>query len=419
MGRTLVEKILQKKIFSDAPPVDDYFPIQPDIVLGHDATIGILKERFDTDNIEFPVKNLFFCADHFSPPSSVAFASVLRDFLELVRSIKPGHFHPFQGISHRLLLESKLLLPFKVIFGADSHTVTAGALSAFGTGFGSTDILALLKFGFLYVKIPKTILIHLKGAIPWGITGIDIALSYLSILGESGAIGSVLEFIDEIDGGIPFYHRIPIANMSVEAGSDGGIFRFDRITENYLFNRDGTGFQESVLSSDEDAKFKDVIEIDCGNLEPLVAVPSSPSTGIPVRKLNGIRCDQVFIGSCAGGSLEEIEIAEKLIRKYGISELVRVIITPATERIFIEAINRGYIQSLMEKGVVVTNPSCGACGGIDKGILSDGEVCLATSNRNFQGRMGSIGSKLYLGSIYTAVATAITGKIADIREIKE
>jgi 3-isopropylmalate/(R)-2-methylmalate dehydratase large subunit len=302
-----------------------------------------------------------------------------------------------------------------IVLGADSHTTTAGALGCVATGMGSTDILYTLITGKTWLRSPETVRIDLKANLPPYIMGKDIILDLLGKYGEGGFLYQALEFYD-VDATIPMDDRFAICNMVVEGGAKNGLFRPDLVTREYLKKRDDhQGQWENPF--EEEPEYTKRIEVDLSSLRPKVALPHSPAQVVDVEEIEGEEIEQIFIGSCTGGRLRDLEQTARLLRSRKVSPRIRLLITPASQKIYQEAIQKGYIQVLLEAGGVVLNPSCGPCGGIDKGILGEGERCLSTSNRNFQGRMGDPSSKIYLASPLTAAASAMAGRIVDPRGV--
>lgn len=428
MGCTLTQKLLLGKSRGPVVPDSDYHRIPVDLVLGHDATVSLLIDRLK--QIGRPVWDpslCFFAADHFAPPSTPERAGILKSYVEFVREQGISEDLLYRGISHQLLAESPKCRPGMVICGADSHTVMAGALGCFATGMGSTDILTILITGEAYLPVPQSIRVELQGHLPGWLLGKDLALELLGRIGQGGAVGLALEFADKTDNGLRMDGRLTMANMSVEAGATNGVFIPDRILSEYLLLRESRakevsadarqGSQHEMVFPDEDASYEAEIVLDVTAISPLVALPGSPADVVPLTAVERTRVDQVFIGSCAGGRREDIQAAARLLRGRQVASGVRLVVTPASQRIYEESLGDGSFQDLARAGAMITNSSCGACGGIDKGLIGDGEVCVSTSNRNFRGRMGSREGQIYLTSALSAAAAALTGRLADPREV--
>ncbi len=419
MGRTLTHKILDSRATGARFEGSDYFEVEPDLILGHDATIALIVDRIgESDEGIVDPSKLFLVADHFAPPSTVDRANILRKFLDFAEKSDAGEVHLFKGICHQILVESPRCVPGSLIVGADSHTTTAGALGAFACGMGSTDILATLLTGKTWLRVPPSVRVRFHGHMPSHLRGKDLALWLLGELGEGGAGYKALEFEDRSEGlTIPFDGRLTLANMAVECGAKNGIWVPDESTRRCFGAIGGQWPAEGQLRPDEDAEYERTIDLELDPLEPLIAQPWSPANTAPVSAFADLKVDQVFIGSCAGGRLEELGDAAKLLRGRRVPPLLKVVVTPASVAVYREALSRGWIGDLIDAGAVVTNPSCGACGGIDNGLIAAGEICVSTSNRNFRGRMGDLEGRVYLASGLTAAATALTGRITDPREL--
>jgi 3-isopropylmalate/(R)-2-methylmalate dehydratase large subunit len=428
MEQTLTEKLLLRRVSEPVLPGSSYYHIPVDLVLGHDATIALLIDRLKQANRPiFDPSRCFFAADHFAPPSTAERADILRRYLDFIDEAGIPQDLLFRGISHQLLVEDARCRPGTVICGADSHTTMAGALSCFATGLGSTDILALLLTGSVFLSIPDSIRIVFEGRLPGWLTGKDIALEIIRRLGEGGAVGLALEYHDRTEPGIPMHGRMTIANMAVEAGATNGVFVPDEILGDYLQSRwkatakngQSSGADEwgDWLFPDPQADYAGQMKIDVASLPPLIALPGSPANVVAVNEAEPHRVDQVFIGSCAGGRLEDFAMAARILRGKRLPPRCRLVVTPASHTVYKECLSNGVFQILADAGALITNASCGACGGIDKGLVGAGEVCVSTSNRNFRGRMGSPDGLIYLASPLTAAASALAGKLTDPREM--
>jgi 3-isopropylmalate dehydratase large subunit len=420
--QTLTEKILRRSAPEPIIAGSEFFRIPVDLVLGHDATIALLIERFRRAGRPiWDPSRCFFAADHFTPPSTPERADILQRYLTFMKDQSIPQDLVFRGISHQLLVEDRRCQPGMVICGADSHTVMAGALGCFACGMGSTDILALLLTGQVLLSVPRSIRIDFEGTLPEWLFGKDLALEIIRQLGEGGAVDRALEYHDRTTGGVPMEGRFTIANMAVEAGATNGVFVPDGALRRYLQERDGAGplpgFEGAWLVPDEGAEYVQRICIDTGKLRPLVALPGDLSRIVPAGEVEPRPVDQVFIGSCAGGRLEDLAAAARVLRGRRVAPGVRLVVTPASQAVFHACLRNGIFEVLSEAGAMITNSSCGACGGIDKGLIGAGEVCVSTSNRNFRGRMGSPDGLIYLASPLTAAAAALTGTICDPRDV--
>jgi 3-isopropylmalate/(R)-2-methylmalate dehydratase large subunit len=407
-------KIIQKH--SDGTREGEYVAVQVDFVLLPDPTFALLlSELKGLGGRIWNKERVFVTVDHFAPPSTIERANIAKAVISFANDETLPYQSIYQGICHQLLIEGRWLKPGMLVLGADSHTTTAGALGCLATGMGSTDILYTLLTGKTWLSPPKAVRIDLKGKLPPYIMGKDVILDLLSRFGEGGFRYQALEFYDT-DGTIPMDDRFAICNMVVEGGAKNGLFSPDQVTENYLKERDShSGYWEN--SSHEDFHYTQELPINLSSLKPKVALPHSPAHVVDIEEIKDEEIEQVFIGSCTGGRLRDLELTASILKKRKIASGIRLLITPASQKIYRKAIEKGYLQTILDAGGVILNPSCGLCGGIDKGILGAEERCLSTSNRNFQGRMGDPTSKIYLASPLTAAASALAGRIIDPREV--
>jgi len=408
------DKIIQKH--SDGRREGEYYAVDVDFVLLPDPTFALLlSELKDLGGRIWNKERVFVTVDHFAPPSTIERANIAKAVISFAKVEALPHQSIYQGICHQLLIEGPWLRPGMLVLGADSHTTTAGALGCLATGMGSTDILYTLMTGKTWLKPPATVRIDLKRKLPPYLMGKDIILDLLGRFGEGGFLYQALEFYDN-DGALPMDDRFAICNMVVEGGAKNGLFIPDKVTRKYLENRDGQSGGWGA-SFDEKPLYLNRMEVDISSLHPKVALPHSPARVVDADDIKGEIIQQVFIGSCTGGRLRDLEMTARLLRKKKIASGMRLLISPASQKIYQEAIEKGYLQTILEAGGVILNPSCGLCGGIDKGILGAGEKCLSTSNRNFQGRMGDPSSSIYLASPVTAAASSLAGRIIDPREV--
>lgn len=421
--QTLTEKLLRQRGAVPVTAGSAYLRIPVDLVLGHDATIALLIERFHrADRPLWDPTRCFFAADHFTPPSTAERADILHRYLGFLRQHGIAEDLVFRGISHQLLVENRRCQPGMVICGADSHTVMAGALGAFACGLGSTDILTMLLTGEVLLAVPRTIRIDFEGTPSPHVSGKDLALEIIRLLGEGGAVDRSLEYHDLTNGGLSMDSRFTIANMAVEAGATNGVFAPDETLRRYLTERDGAagpaaGFEGAWLLPDSGCSYEQHLRIDVSAVRPLVALPGDLSRIVAAADAEPRAVQQVFIGSCAGGRIEDLADAARMLRGRRVAPGVRLIVTPASQAVFHACLRNGIFETLSEAGAMITNSSCGACGGIDKGLIGPGEVCVSTSNRNFRGRMGSPEGLIYLASALTAAAAAVTGTICDPRSV--
>ncbi|GAI10842.1 unnamed protein product, partial [marine sediment metagenome] len=311
--------------------------------------------------------------------------------------------------------EKGLVLPGQVVVGADSHTCTYGALGAFTTGMGSTDIAVAMATGKIWMKVPPTIKFIYHGALPEWVGGKDLILYTIGDIGVDGALYSVMEFTGEAIDELPMDGRFTMANMAIEAGAKAGIFNVDDKTKEYVATRSNKSY--SVYQSDEDAEYVQIIEYDVAKIEPQIAFPHLPSNTKPVSQVGDIKLDQVVIGSCTNGRLSDLRVAARILRGKQIHPQLRCIIIPGTQRVYLDALREGLIESFVEAGAAVSTPTCGPCLGGHMGVLAAGERCLSTTNRNFVGRMGSPQSEVYLANPAVAAASAILGRIGNPEEV--
>jgi 3-isopropylmalate/(R)-2-methylmalate dehydratase large subunit len=427
MEHTLTEKLLLRRASEPVLPGSSYYDIPVDLVLGHDATIALLIDRLkQAGSPIFDPSRCFFAADHFAPPSTAERADILRRYLDFIDEAGIPQDLLFRGISHQLLVEDARCQPGMVICGADSHTTMAGALSCFATGLGSTDVLALLLTGRVFLSIPDSIQVIFEERLPEWLTGKDMALELIRRLGEGGAVGLALEYHDRTEPGIPMHGRMTITNMAVEAGATNGVFVPDAILADHLQDRSqaaaekhkvGAADWHDWLFPDPQARYAGQVKIDVASLPPLVALPGSPANVVAVEEAEPHRVDQVFIGSCAGGRLEDFAMAARILKGKRLPPKCRLVVTPASDTVYKACLANGIFEVLADAGALITNASCGACGGIDKGLVGAREVCVSTSNRNFRGRMGSPDGLIYLASPLTAAASALAGRLTDPREM--
>jgi len=426
MGQTITEKIFSehigKKVYAGEivrSPID--------MIIGNDITTPISIRAFEDGGFEKLANPDSFAIvlDHFIPAKDIASANqakISRDFA-LKHNLKNFFDEKDMGIEHALLPEKGLVIPGDVIIGADSHTSTHGALGAFSTGMGSTDISFGMITGGNWFKVPESIKVVFKGKPAPYVSGKDLILEIIRILGVDGALYKALEFTGDTIKYLSMDDRFSLCNMAIEAGAKNGIVAYDDITKEFLdkvCKENGKLRDEPKIHySDEDAIYSQEINIDVEKLEPVIAYPYLPSNGHSISKAvsDNIKVDQVFIGSCTNGRLSDFEVAAKILEGKKVARHVRLILTPGTQKILREATKLGYIDTLVDAGAVVSNPTCGACLGGYMGILGDNEVCISTTNRNFVGRMGSRSSKIYLANSAVAAASAISGYITDPRAL--
>jgi 3-isopropylmalate/(R)-2-methylmalate dehydratase large subunit len=393
------------------------------MVIGNDITTPISIKAFE-DSGATKLANpdgFSIVLDHFIPAKDIASANQARISRDFAKKYQMKNFFDEKdmGIEHALLPEKGLVVPGDVIIGADSHTCTHGALGAFSTGMGSTDLAFAMITGGNWFKVPESIKVVLSGKPGKYTTGKDIILEVIRMIGVDGALYRTLEFTGSTIAHLNMDDRFSMCNMAIEAGAKSGIVAYDDVTAEFLADKP-LAREPKIFYSDEDATYVQVLEIDVANLEPVIAYPFLPSNGHSLSQAvsDKIKIDQAFIGSCTNGRLGDLKIAAEILKGKRVHPDVRLIVTPATQRIAREATKAGYMDIIIDAGGVVSNPTCGACLGGYMGILGDNEVAIATTNRNFVGRMGSRSSKVYLANSAVAAASAITGYITDPATIK-
>jgi len=415
---TLTEKILAAHTYKKKVSPGEFINVRVDLILANDITAPIAIKEFQRIGVKrvFDPRKIVMVADHFVPNKDIASAEQVKIMRNFAREQGILYFDVGQmGIEHALLPEQGLVLPGDAVIGADSHTVTYGALGAFATGMGSTDVAAAMATGDIWMKVPSTIKFIYHGSLAKWVGGKDLILYAIGNIGIDGALYSAMEFTGEAIEALPMDGRFTMANMAVEAGAKAGIFQVDRETLDYIKPRAKRTY--TVYESDDDAEYSQVIEYDVSSLEPQVALPSSPGNTKPVSQIGNIEIDQVVIGSCTNGRLGDLQVAAQILKDRKVHPRVRCIIIPATQQIYLDALKEGLIEGFIEAGAVVSTPTCGPCLGGYMGILAAGERCISTTNRNFVGRMGSPKSEVYLSNPAVAAASAVMGRIANPQEV--
>lgn len=415
MGKTLAEKILSAKSDVEAS-AGNIVVVRVDLVFVQDSTGPLtLRQLSETglNTIHNPERTILFI-DHSAPSPAKELSNdhiFLRSFAEEKGTILSDIG---EGVCHQLVAES-WANPGDIIVGSDSHTVTAGALGAFATGMGSTDIAMAMALGKTWLRVPETVKVVVHGHFAKGVYAKDLILHLIGQMGADGATYKALEFSGEAIPNMTMSERLTIANMAVEAGAKVGLFPSDSVTQSYL-REQGRSERYITLNPDPDANYESTIEIDTTQLEPTVAKPHTVDNTALARELKGVHVDQVFIGTCTNGRADDIGIAASILQGKRRHPHTRLVIAPASKKILLAALAEGYITTLVEAGATIVPPGCAACLGAHQGVLGDGEVCLSTANRNFKGRMGNPEAFVYLASPATAAATAIRGEITDPRE---
>jgi 3-isopropylmalate/(R)-2-methylmalate dehydratase large subunit len=418
-GQTITEKIFSEHV-GHKVYAGEIIRSNIDMVIGNDITTPISIKAFEDSGAEKLANpdGFSIVLDHFIPAKDIASANqarISRDFAKK-HNLKNFFDEKDMGIEHALLPEKGLVVPGDVIIGADSHTCTHGALGAFSTGMGSTDLAFAMITGGNWFKVPESIKVNLSGKPGKYTTGKDIILEIIRMIGVDGALYRTLEFTGDTIQYLTMDDRFSMCNMAIEAGAKNGIVAYDDVTKEFLEGKD-LAREPKIHHSDEDATYVMTLDIDVAALDPVIAYPFLPSNGHSVNQAekDHIKVDQAFIGSCTNGRLSDLKVAAEILKGKKVHSDVRLIVTPGTQMILREANKLGYIDIIVDAGGVVSNPTCGACLGGYMGILGDNEVAISTTNRNFVGRMGSRSSKVYLANSAVAAASAITGYITDPR----
>ena len=418
MAMTMTQKILAAHAGLREVSAGQLIQAKLNIVLGNDITTPVAVNEFKKAGFEgvYDKDKVVIVLDHFVPNKDIKAAEQSKTCREFACDHCISHFYDVgkMGIEHALLPEQGIVTAGDCVIGADSHTCTYGALGAFSTGVGSTDMAAGMATGKAWFKVPSAIRFHLTGALKPNVSGKDVILTIIGMIGVDGALYKSMEFTGPGVASLSMDDRLCICNMAIEAGAKNGIFPVDDRTLEYLKGRSER--EPVIYIADEDAPYEKTIEMDLSKIEPTVACPHLPENTRPAKELGDIRIDQVVIGSCTNGRMEDMEAAYRILNGKTVAKGVRCIIIPATMAIYRECIQRGYTTAFIDAGAVVSTPTCGPCLGGYMGILAEGERCVATTNRNFVGRMGHVKSEVYLASPATAAASALTGYITEPKE---
>lgn len=416
---TLAERILAAHCGNSSLTPGELINVRVDLILANDITAPLAIKEFRRIGIGrvFDPSKIVMVPDHFVPNKDIPSAEQAKLMREFALEQGLNYFEVGEmGIEHVILPEKGLVLPGDVVIGADSHTCTYGALGAFATGMGSTDIAAAMATGEIWMKVPPTIKLIYHGNLRKWVSGKDLILHTIGDIGVDGAHYSVMEFIGTAIDNLSMDSRFTMANMAIEAGAKAGIFRVDNITLDYVKTRARRPYKvydPSYVPFD----YERTIEYDVSNIEPQVAFPHMPSNTRPISQVGNIEIDQVVIGSCTNGRLGDLKTAASVLQGKGVNKKVRCIIIPGSQQVYLEALRLGLIETFIESGAAVSTPTCGPCLGGYMGILAAGERCVSTTNRNFVGRMGSTGSEVYLSNPAVAAASAILGRIGSPEEI--
>lgn len=419
MGMTIAEKILAAHTDARGIKPGDIIKVNVDVALSNDITAPIAIKEFEAKSKGKIADSdkIVFVLDHFTPNKDIASANQCKMVRDFARKHEVKNFFDGgeAGVEHALLPEKGLVLPGDMIIGADSHTCTYGALGAFATGVGSTDLAAAMLTAQAWIKVPESMKFIFKGALlPW-VGGKDLILYLIGKIGVDGGLYRVLEIEGPAISSLDVSNRLTISNMAIEAGAKAGIIKADEKTISYVKERAHRPY--TVYESDPDARYESITEFDCADIEPQVAFPHLPENAKGISEAGEVRIDQVVIGSCTNGRIEDLRVAAGIMKGRKVAKGLRCIVLPATPEVFLQAEGEGLIRTFLESGAVVGPPTCGPCLGGHMGILAKGEKALATTNRNFVGRMGDPASEVYLAGPAVAAASAVTGKISSPEEV--
>jgi len=418
MSYTIAEKILKTHSEVEEISPGQFIEAEIDLIMVHEQLGGRIHKEYEKlglDKVWDPNK-IFFILDHWVPAPTITAAQMhqdCRDFAE-----KYGFIHNMgmnKGICHQVLPEMGFARPSMLIVGSDSHTTTYGAFNCLSTGIGATDVSVVFATGNLWFKIPESYKIELIGKLNEGVMSKDFILSFIGEISTKGAIYKSLEFHGKGTENLSIDSRMTISNMVVEAGAKFGVFLPDQKLDLWLKNR--TKEEYSFIKPDEKAEYEKSYRYDLSKITPVVAKPSNPGNSVPIEEIRGLEIDQAFLGSCTNGRMEDLRVAAKMLKGKKISPKTRMIITPASKEIYMNALSEGLIEIFLNAGAIVTHSTCGACIGGHLGVLGPDEICISSTNRNFVGRMGDPSSEVFLASPATVAASALNGKITDPREV--
>ena len=419
MGMTMTQKILARHAGLDSVVPGQLIEAKVDMVLGNDITTPVAITEFEKAGFTqvFDKEKISIVLDHYTPCKDIKSAQLCMQARNFARQHEIVNFFDVgqMGVEHALLPEKGLCAPGEIIVGADSHTCTYGALGAFSTGIGSTDMAAAMATGLLWFKVPAAIKVTLKGKLQPHVSGKDVILHLIGTIGVDGALYQSLEFTGEGVSSLTMDDRFTIANMAIEAGGKNGIFPVDEKTMEYINGRVNRPCE--AFEADPDAEYVSEVVIDLDALEPTVAMPHLPENTKVVSEVAGLHIDQVIIGSCTNGRIQDLRIAAAIMKDRKVADNVRCVVIPATQDIMLQAVNEGLVEIFIKAGAAVSTPTCGPCLGGHMGVMAQGERSVSTTNRNFVGRMGHTTSEIILASPAVAAASAIAGCVADPRAI--
>lgn len=414
MGKTIAEKILSEKSKSDAY-AGDLVVAEIDQIALQDGTAPLaIRQLMELGTEIMAADRTHFFVDHAAPSPRREMSNDQKFIYEFANKIGADFNPPGEGIIHQLMVE-KYVKPGDLAVGADSHTCTYGGIGAFSTGMGSTDVAVAIALGKNWFRVPETFRVDLIGKMPKGVFAKDAILKLIGNLGVSGATYKALEFHGECAESLSVEERLTVANMAVECGAKAGLFESDENARRFLAEL-GREQDFREIKADEDAEYEKEIEIDVSDLSPLISKPHNVDNVAEIEEVEGIEVNQVYIGTCTNGRLSDLEIAARILKGRKVKRGVRLIVVPASRRVYLQALEKGLLKIFVESGGIVLSPGCGPCVGIHQGVLADGEVCISTQNRNFKGRMGNPNADIYLASPATAAASTVKGVIADPRE---
>ncbi|MCD7800434.1 MAG: 3-isopropylmalate dehydratase large subunit [Ruminococcus sp.] len=419
MGMTMTQKILAKHAGLTEVKAGQLINCKLDMVLGNDVTSPVAINEFEKNGFTsvFDKNKISMVMDHFTPNKDIKSATLTQQTRNFANKYDILNFYDVgnMGIEHALLPEKGIVASGECIIGADSHTCTYGALGAFSTGVGSTDMACGMATGQAWFKVPSAIKFNLSGKLNKWVSGKDVILHIIGMIGVDGALYKSMEFVGEGVHNLSMDDRFSMANMAIEAGAKNGIFIVDDKTIEY--QKDKVNREYTIYEPDEDAIYDVTYDIDLSTIKSTVAFPHLPENTKTIDEVEDIKIDQVVIGSCTNGRYEDLKTAYEIIKGKKVAKGVRCIIIPATQKVYLQALKEGFLEAFVEAGCVVSTPTCGPCLGGHMGILAKGERAVSTTNRNFVGRMGHVESEVYLSSPAIAAASAITGKISDVSEV--
>ena len=419
MGMTMTQKILAAHAGEASVKAGQLIQAKLDIVMGNDITTAVALKEFQKTGAKkvFDEEKVVIVLDHFTPNKDIKAAEQCKACRTFAYDMSVKNFFDVgqMGIEHALLPEKGIVVPGQVIIGADSHTCTYGALGAFSTGIGSTDMAIGMATGEAWFKVPSAIKFVLTGKPAKWVSGKDIILHIIGMIGVDGALYKSMEFVGEGLKYLSMDDRFTIANMAIEAGGKNGIFPVDDLTREYMKEHSKRPFTE--YEADSDAEYDEEYTIDLSTLKSTVSFPHLPDNTRTIDEVGDVKIDQVVIGSCTNGRMDDLRIAAKILEGKKVADGIRVIVIPATQKIYLQAMEEGLLKTFIEAGAIVSTPTCGPCLGGYMGVLAEGERCVSTTNRNFVGRMGHVDSEVYLASPAVAAASAITGKISGPKDV--